>query len=367
MKLYIKRCNKTESFPFEKWLREDVEYTFIDSIDDSFVKDFIIVSKEDPDFHPEDVYAYKLIILEDYCKLIQDNISREYVYNHDYFYLNHQLNNSYKSSTENIIVGSSYGAFGIELGLLNNTVNLSCISQDIYYSTRLLDLVLRKNDNIKNVVWIMAYYYFFSDLSKTQIETEISRLYKVYKPILNDSHNCVLLSPRRDYVYESDVFDISSLLDEYITEDMKENFFNGKFSRSDYASRLWEDKSIDWAELPDDQKNTSSKLRAESHNKGIRRKNNYIENVGNFTESINYCLNKGINVTVVVPPASTYYQTYLSSEYKMLFHEQMNCFPDINVIDLFDSLDFSDMDFNDMDHLNDNGAVKLTKIIAKLL
>ena len=59
-----------------------------------------------------------------------------------------------------------------------------------------------------------------------------------------------------------------------------------------------------------------------------------------------------------------YYKNHFSSEFKDMFYNVLEVVKDsgalFEVMDFWEDEAFSDDDFNDMDHLNEQGAVKLT-------
>ena len=368
MTVYIKKCPKTESFPFERWIRSDVNYSYIDSFDEIKCTDFVIISKDDIDYSEGILYLFNIIVLEEYCEIIKENIVNEYEYHHEFFYLKYQLEISQNSSIDTVISGNSYAVYGIENSMMDNSVNISIPSQDIYYSTRLIYKVLENNDYIKRIILIMPYNWFFSDLSKVKDPLEKSKLYKVYKPILGDVHNCVLLHPRRNYVYESNIFDVQRLLNDYITADMLSDFFNRNFDRESHAMRLWDDTTLRWNELMPDQKKKAALCRTQNNNTLIKRKNNYFSNSNIFREFVNDLYNKGISVISVVPPATLSYRSFYLNDFKDEYYYQMSLLDGkIKVYDMFSDDSFSDNDFVDMDHLNAIGAVKFTTKINEFL
>lgn len=70
------------------------------------------------------------------------------------------------------------------------------------------------------------------------------------------------------------------------------------------------------------------------------------------------------NIYIVIPPATKYYKKYCSGEFKEMFYNVLEIAKDsgalLEVLDFWDDEAFSDDDFNDMDHLNEQGAAKLT-------
>lgn len=98
--------------------------------------------------------------------------------------------------------------------------------QDLYYSVRGIYKVCKENKNIKNIVLCCSYYYFFSDLSKAENPGERARISRVYYPLYQDMHNCVLLQPRENILPQSTIFDTENILELFAMQEYKKQYFN---------------------------------------------------------------------------------------------------------------------------------------------
>lgn len=368
MTIYVKNSQHLNINSVSAWFKKDLTIQPLNNIEDvNPANDIIVISNADETIN-FNLMDYNVMVYEDFSQKISDNIMQEYQYNHDYYYLNNALLPSSDPNVSTLISGSSYGAFGIDTSLLDNAVNLSSISQDLYYSLKLIYSACEKNTNIKNIVLCVSYYYFFSDLSKTQNTSEIQRISKVYKPLLNDIHNCLLLPPKQNLLYESSIFDIQRVMDIYTQNEYIKGFFNQDRPRKNYATKAWDDKTLTWHELPLNQKIEAAQKRANNHNKILKRKLSLQENISLFQEAVNFCKSRQMNMVIVVTPSTPYYLNCLLPEFKSIFYNVLNEIDGIiHLLDLSDYPAFSDNDFNDMDHLNDEGATKLTTIILSTL
>lgn len=366
MTIYVKECPTFSLENIKIWIKKEVKVTVFKSIAEVKSRDLIVISQNDKLI--EDLSDYNIIIYEKFLEKILSNIILEYEYNHDYYYLKNALSYAMKSNITTLISGSSYGAFGIDMSLIKNAVNLSSISQDLYYSQALLKLVCENNVNIKNIVLCVGYYCFFPDLSKTKNLNELSRISKVYKPLLNDVHNCVLLPPSSKQLYESNIIDIKFILDRYTCDEYLKGFFHKDRPRKNFASKIWDDKSKSWKELSNDEKINAGEKRAELHNRNIKRESSLKENIVLFQNFVNFCTNKKINLLVVVTPSTSYYRNCLENKFKLQFYDILfKVKGTVHLLDLSDDESFVDDDFNDTDHLNDIGAQKLTSIVVETL
>jgi len=283
--------------------------------------------------------------------------------------LKNALNSSVNPEITTLITGSSYGAFGIDTSYIQNSVNLCSISQDLYYSKKLLLQACQNNQNIQNVVLCMGYYYFYSDLSLTQSPSELQRVSKVYYPLLHDAHNCLILPSKEDFCTQNGILNVENILDTYTSIECQKGFFNDSYPRIEYATKVWQDWTKNWSELTVDEQDEAGKIRAESHNKGLHHLASFKENIGHFQTLVNYCNTNGINLLIVVTPMTKHYLKYLDTKYKDDFYSILESTDGmIHLLDLAEDSSFeNNIHFNDTDHLNDLGAAKLSSIISSTL
>lgn len=368
MIVYVKECSAFNINKCVPWFKKTNMIRPLNRIEDvNNISDIIVISNTDNNIK-FDLSSYNTMVYEEFYEKILINIVQECQYNYDYYYLKNALLHSSDPEVSTLISGSSYGVFGVDTSLLFNAVNLSSISQDLYYSLKLIYSACETNKNVKNIVLCLGYYYFFSDLSKTQNTNEIRRISNVYKPLFNDIHNCPILPPKQNILYESAIFDIPSIIDIYTQSEYIKGFFNQDRPREKYATKEWDDKSKNWNELNINEKIEAGKRRADQHNRSIKRKSSFLENISLFQDFLNFCGSKKMNLILVVTPATPYYLNCLLPEHKFVFYYVLNEVDGvIHLLDLSDDSSFSDCDFNDTDHLNDSGARKLTTKILSVL
>lgn len=108
------------------------------------------------------------------------------------------------------------------------------------------------------------------------------------------------------------------------------------------------------------------KHRVEGHLKNCFRGNNQIQYV---EDVFKLATQRGDELLIVIPPLRADYREFLPPS-ETVFRELYALAekePQLKIINLQDDLRFADADFNDMDHLNLNGAKKLTKIIEHMI
>lgn len=329
--------------------------------------DIILVSEEDSIYKNELLYPARKIIYERVFERMWKSVFDEWKYRYDYYILKSHLKTAKIDDTISIIItGSSYGVYGIEDSLIKNAINLALPNQDLYYSIEGIYDVLERNRNIKTVIICCNYYYFYSDLSMSNESEIIMQLSKVYYPLFQDVHNCILLPPKQDFLYKSDVFDCERLIDLYLQLVDKRSYFSDSHRREPIIQ--WEDASKSWQELSEDEKYGAAAVRTGFHNKAIRYEHSIAENIDIFGGFLDFCYPSGIDVLLVVTPTTKYYLECLDRRYKPTFYEVINSIEwPIHILDLSESPSFTDDDFIDTDHLNAKGAHKMTKILIETI
>ena len=127
---------------------------------------------------------------------------------------------------------------------------------------------------------------------------------------------------------------------------------------------LWENR---WFELDDVMKEESAQIRTNSHNKAIRYKDSYKENIQILNSFVSFCNRRNVIVYLISFPSTRFYQKYLLKEYKESYISALNSIDDkIQFIDFNDLDMFDDKDFLDMDHLEKSGAIKVSEFINNL-
>ena len=363
MKVFVKECKSLSLEQVRFLFKPSVTLSIYNTDREINLDDVVVVSSADEEANSNELSDYNVLIYENVFKEIIENINKEFCENYDYYHLLYNLNKSKNPDITTIVSGSSYGLFGFEALKFENSLNLSLASQDLYYAVKGIDHVFKTNKNIRNIVMFMSYYYFYSDLSKTKNDYEIRRVSKVYKRLFDDEHNCYLLPPRQSALYSSRLFDIDKLLQMFVEKECTKGYFNKCNPRENFATKLWSDKTKKWIELTDAEKALAGKSRADSHNTSLKRLNSLLQNTVLMQKFVNDY--QGLtNIYIVIPPATKYYKNHFSSEFRDMFYNVLEVVKDsgalFEVMDFWDDEAFSDDDFNDMDHLNEQGAAKLT-------
>lgn len=239
----------------------------------------------------------------------------------------------YKNHIKTLVLGSSHGDFGYIAK--EDEFNLSLTSQDLYYSYKLYE----KYANLSQLKNIILFYSVFSNgfiLDKTSLK-EIALSYKMFFdiPIV---HNCLYLKLR------------NLSFPKYLCKVIKTEiiFCNGN---NKHTENLFMNT-----------KEITANERAKAHKKTYNRPDKQIK----WLKLLIQLANKNKHrVFIVISPATKEYKSYLVSESNLFteIKELKHC----KIIDLYNSNLFEQEDFGDWDHLNENGAKKLSNYVRNLI
>lgn len=295
-----------------------------------------------------------------------------WIKNYDYYYLQSALKDWERGNYDTLVVGSSYACFGYDDKMESeHTKNLALPSQDLYYALKIIEECKRRTQySIKNIIIGLGYYSFYSDLSKTENEDELSRISNVYKPIFGDEHNAIILPPQME-TKQSVIWNIPSILS-YFSNQIYNTTFGEYFSvlheRKKWKTVMWDDNSKEWNELLAVEREEAGKKRAELHNKKNRYYESYIENTQLLSQLASCCEKNFVKLYICIFPVTKEYWNYID---KQMIDNFYNALSDIKgkiqVLDLNECKCWGIDDFNDMDHLSAVGAKKATTLINKAI
>lgn len=348
------------------WIKDEILVCPYKGEDTAFA-DYVIVSKNDA--NTDIVGDATMLVYEDFFERFTNNILEELGYNYNYYYLYNAIQEGKKDHIDTIITGSSYGLHGIDRSQLTTAVNLSLLSQDLYFSIKGIEEVCAANKNIKNIVLCCSYYYFYSDLSKTQCDSELARVSKVYYPLFHDLHNALYLPPKYyNKLPASKIIDVEKVMQLYSFAEYERCYFYEERPMHRFAVKEWEDKTKRWQQLSEEERILAGEKRAVNHNGSINYKATYKENQMLMEILSQYCEERQINLIVLVTPVSKYYRAASLPQFKEDFYHVLdNVSGVVHVIDVYDDESFGLDDYNDMDHLGELGAKKLTALLLDVI
>ena len=291
-----------------------------------FIKKFILI------FSP-------IIIFFFITESLLRNIPNDYSYKNEYFEKNAE-------NIETLFLGNSHAYYGINPEYFTgNSFNASHISQTIDLDLELIKKYSSRFEELKYLVVPIDYPTLFTRASTGQEKWRMKN-YNIYYGL-----------------------NLSSSLGEYfevLSFDLQSNF------RRMIHYYYWNRDNLTCSEFgygnvevePKDLIETG-KSAAERHTK--EDKSYFTESVDIINEMISYAEKNDINMLFYTSPA---YETYWNNLDSAQLYETINTIEEIcnnhqntRYINLLSSSSFVATDFWDADHLNKNGAKKLTKII----
>ena len=299
------------------------------------------------------------------------------LFDYDRIYLSGKLQSLMTSRNDTAIVlaGSSYAVVGINEHLMPRpAINLAINAQDPYFSFLSIKAAVKQCKKIDYAVITGGYYFWHTDMSDDPSDYYISVLTRTNYPVLGKMHNYkggilpAMQQSHKDPFLES-IFDLGRVYKK------EHNRTSIRLASLDYYGTELNVRppygmlKFPFREQSDEVNNKAAQLRAKGHNR-IYSVAHLEENIGEFSRFVLQMEKKRVKVLVLIPPATSFYRQFSAPElrdtfYKML--EPMRGSNNFNLVDLFDSPEFDDNDFQDYDHLNDYGAVKLSKMVARVI
>lgn len=108
----------------------------------------------------------------------------------------------------------------------------------------------------------------------------------------------------------------------------------------------------------------SAKQRAKTHLRENQREPDQMLWINKLIELAN---SKNVRVILIIPPIRSDFKRELPEKEKLFSKFFKLESDDTKLFDLYDSNCFNDSDFGDTDHLNENGAIKISKLINEFL
>lgn len=274
-----------------------------------------------------------------------------------------------------IISGLSYSLRGVvEDNLKEKSIKICLPSQDLYYDYQIAKRVLKKESSIKYCIIGISHYSFDWDLSLTSSES--SRILNVYYPLLNDSHHLRIPdSFERPIGIES----INMLVDKRLLNlgikgiypKFIEKILNVNLT-PEYLDKLWNSSTyLSDSIISINEKDSYhlGKIRANAHNR-LNYPKTHQENKNILIKYLRLLSVNNVKPIVVVFPTTKYYYENLDPTITKKFYKTINEILSIcnfQFIDLFSSAFFEKKDFADWDHLNKEGAIKMTNLLNEMI
>lgn len=326
--------------------------------------DFLLIIEETPYSYeeygiPNDkiVYynTYAINFIENYKRLFDQRYLYSMLYSH---LVEAKSNTKYKI----LVTGLSYAQAGIHCdSFTRETIKICSSSQDLYYDNKLLAEILNTNNKYEYCIIGISYYSFDYDLSLSKSQSALIR--EVYYPLIKDPHNYEMpmnyslpqgIESIDQQVPAPDFFAHRKLLEPFLSK------YNIKLS-PEPQEKLWnspvEDIPLEWLAIK----------RVHSHS-NLDYPGTVEENVIIFREMLHLLKQNNISPIVVVFPTHREYSSIFNKDKINQFQEiisQVRSEYEFQLLDFFFSDLFCDEDFADADHLNKDGARKMTKYLEQ--
>lgn len=271
----------------------------------------------------------------------------------DYAYKSRWLAD-HAESVEVLVLGSSHGLSSIRPDLMTlRTFNAAHVSQTLAFDRHILEQVIQCDDSLRWVVLPMSYFSLVEEM-KDNIEWWREKNYCIYYGY--PSHP---LNP----LYHSEVIGAPKIKDDIIN--LVRYWTEGTTLRDTdslgYRHRNPATSDYDW--------DSDGHARAMLHTRQvgtstIQRNRSHVEHIADL------CRQHGVQMLLVTTPAHRAYTSCLDNsqlnEVTQFCLSLAETNSHIRYLNLLNDPRFNNADFHDADHLDDEGATKLTAIIDSL-
>ena len=349
-------------------------YNAIPDIDNDSINIMLVENYDDSDDTSEKIDAtitsQELFTRSRFCYPVDG-------FDYDRLYLSGKLRSLTvgKNNTEIILSGSSYAMVGLRESLMPRpATNLATNAQDPYYAFLSAKTAKKYCSKINTVVIAGGYYFWHTDMSDNPSDYYKSVLTRTNYPVFKDLHHYkgdippAILQIQRDPLLET-VFDFARICEKdnnrISTRLAFLEYYNAEVNpRPEYGMLRYP-----FREQGDDVNEKAAQTRAQAHN-GNYSLEHLADNMNSLSEFLLQMKKKQVTVIIIIPPATKFYRQFSAPELRASLYEQLapvRAEYSFEFLDLFDDPLFDVNDFQDYDHLNIQGAGKLSAIISGLV
>lgn len=274
----------------------------------------------------------------------------------DYQYKNEWLEQNI-STVKILSYGSSHGHLGIRPSYFKESAfNVAHVSQSIKYDAFLFRKFIDRADSLKYVIWPISYFSLPGSMDDGDEWWRAKNYYIYYdcpyRPMDVRFHSAIFgtnLKLAFDRVKNYIIFGY----DEIMSDSLGWQMGNTKTNRA-----------IAWT--------NNGKDRAARHTQNLNQQNDIIINNKRIVKDvIQQCAEKGVHVLLLTTPTfHTYYDNIDKKQYELMtnFCDSLSVvYDNVEYMNLFQDSRFEEDDFFDADHMEAEGAIKLTKIIDEYI
>lgn len=287
--------------------------------------------------------------------------------NYNYFWLKSRLEIGREipdATNATLITGSSHALNGIEEAAWKNALNCSMHSQDLYYDFRCAKEVVQGKDKFKRCFILFGYYIAYQDLSQSKGMRDYM-VSPVYYPIFGDAHNWEMpVAQDRWKEFEGISAEVRSRCEAWSQRTAyEEPTYYTRFRRRkpffDFQGRSW------W-ELTEEEQESYAAQRAEGHNSVLKYEESFYENCQILKDYVHFLRLNDVKPIVVIPPFSSAYNRHVDKRLKEAVMElAQSPAEELSFVDFNKESVFDNYDFIDMDHLNEQGAKKMSRLLTE--
>lgn len=269
--------------------------------------------------------------------------------------LKYQQIEKQKSNIEVLLFGDSHCLYGLNPKYFHqHAFNLSNVSQTVYFDQLLFNQYVDQLPKLKQVVFCIEY----TNLSQRDNTGDDGWRKFLYARFMHLEVPSIHPYDPRNYL-------LVLTQSPYKTRDLVKRFLK-KGSILDCDNSGWGNNYLQRERIPAEQ---VAAVRAKIQEDGLT---DFTINANRLQKMIDHCKQKGIQVVIVSMPQTRIYERYLNQEKLRKIVKTCQSFEQKNpgvayYLNLFADPRFSDEDFYDADHLNDQGAIKSSKIVDEFL
>ena len=264
------------------------------------------------------------------------------------------------STTSIWVIGASHGLYGINPCYFSKPAfNSSHVSQTLPYDAFIFNKFINKADSLEWLILPISYFSFVYSLEESDEWWRIKNYCIYYECPYHKwklkYHLEILGNPLTYYKQINRVGEY--WLRNADDRDCDSLGFSHGYSKENRLSEQWWNNGLE---------------RARHHTKNLEERNRILEqNINSLDEIISQCYERNVNVLLLTTPVcETYFENVDSLQYIHMVNickELENKYQNTRYLNLFHDSRFELKDFYDADHLEAEGAKKLTGIISDYL
>lgn len=270
--------------------------------------------------------------------------------------------------------GSTARSDFIESEMLMPTISLGITGLDMYYTLKSVEKALLCNPRIKMVIFPIHYISLFLSFHNSPNAIQQAVIHKILQPVFEETKPQNQLKQFPDWELKYDpVFDQIVSPDKFCMEYdarivdklIHLPYYNDQFFKrppNGQNAYCFREKATEF-------NNRAAEILTEMQEQ-LFSKQNSRDGVTYFENLLKFLQQKKISLLAVVPPVTDYYRKASGQKYYDFFYQ--TAVPILKkygyaLLDYYDSDLFTHEDYVDYDHLNEQGAIKLSKLVSAYL